>query len=355
MEQTNMQPLTLDTYRLLGRSGLRVSPLALGTMTFGEIWGADEGESRRIFDTYVDQGGNFIDTAGYYADGVSETLTGKFAEAKRERLVLSTKYSLTRSVGDPNAGGNSRRNMVQTVEASLKRLRTDRIDLFFLHAWDDMTPVDEVLRAFDDLVTQGKILYVGLSDIPAWQVARLQTMAELRGWTQLTALQVEYNLVERTAERDLIPAAKALGIGVMPWSPLASGMLSGKYTTGGSAHEGEAGGRGVLLEAAGRVDARVIAIADLVKAIAEEMNVTSAQVAIAWTLANPAVVSPLVGARTMRQYMDNIAALGVTLNAGQLERLDAASRAPLGFPHDFLASPFIRHGLAGGTTIQLRD
>lgn len=354
MTDTKSGALSLDTYRLLGRSGLRVSPLALGTMTFGEEWGADERESRRIFDTYVDQGGNFIDTAGYYADGASEMLTGKFAEAKREQLVLSTKYSLTHSVGDPNAGGNSRRNMVQTVETSLKRLRTDRIDLFFLHVWDDMTPADEILRAFDDLVRQGKILYIGLSDTPAWQMARLQTMAELRGWTQLAALQAEYNLVERTAERDLIPAAKALGIGVMPWSPLASGMLSGKYATGGSAHAGEAGGRGALLQAAGRVDARVVAIADAVKGVADEMGVTSAQVAIAWTLANPAVVSPLVGARTMRQYEDNIAALGVTLDAAQLERLDAASRTPLGFPHDFLASPFIRHGFTAGTTIQPR-
>ncbi|WP_222886145.1 aldo/keto reductase [Sphingobium sp. PNB] len=354
MTQTNIQTLSLDSYRLLGRSGLRVSPLALGTMTFGEEWGADEQESRRIFDSYVDQGGNFIDTAGYYADGASEILTGKFAEAKRERLVLSTKYSLTRSVGDPNAAGNSRRNMMQTVETSLKRLRTDRIDLLFLHAWDDTTPADEIMRAFDDLVTQGKILYLGLSDTPAWQMARLQTVAELRGWSQLAALQVEYNLVERTAERELIPAAKALGIGVMPWSPLASGMLSGKYATGGSAHAGEAGGRGALLEAAGRVDARVVTIADAVKGIADEMGVTSAQVAIAWTLANPAVVSPLVGARTMRQYEDNVAALGVTLEPAQLERLDALSRTPLGFPHDFLASPFIRHGLTGGTTIQPR-
>jgi len=355
MTQTQTQALSLDTYRLLGRSGLRVSPLALGTMTFGEEWGADEKESHRIFDAYVDQGGNFIDTAGYYADGASETLTGKFAEAKRERLVLSTKYSLTHSVGDPNAAGNSRRNMVQTVETSLKRLRTDRIDLFFLHVWDDTTPADEILRAFDDLVTQGKILYLGLSDTPAWQMARLQTMAELRGWTQLAALQAEYNLVERTAERDLIPAAKALGIGVMPWSPLASGMLSGKYATGGSAHAGEAGGRGAMLEAAGRIDSRGVAIADTVKGIADEMGVTSAQVAIAWTLTNPAVVSPLVGARTMRQYEDNVASLGVSLDAEQLERLDAASRTPLGFPHDFLASPFIRHGLTGGTTIQPRS
>lgn len=348
-------PLSLETYRLLGRSGLRVSPLALGTMTFGEEWGADEKESRRIFDAYVDQGGNFVDTAGYYADGASEELTGKFAETKRERLVLSTKYSLTRKIGDPNGAGNSRRTMVQTVETSLKRLRTDRIDLFFLHVWDDTTPADEILRAFDDLVTQGKILYLGISDTPAWQMARLQVMAELRGWTQLAALQAEYNLVQRTAERDLIPAAKALGIGVMPWSPLASGMLSGKYATGAQAAAGEEGGRGAMLTAGGRVNARVTTIADTVKVVADEIGATSAQVAIAWTLVNPAVVSPLVGARTMRQYEDNVAALGVTLEPAHLERLEAASQFDLGFPHEFLKSPFIQHGLTGGTTILPRS
>ncbi|WP_336971337.1 aldo/keto reductase [Sphingobium aromaticiconvertens] len=348
-------PLSLETYRLLGRSGLRASPLALGTMTFGEEWGADEKESRRIFDAYVDQGGNFVDTAGYYADGISEELTGKFAKTKRERLVLSTKYSLTRKIGDPNGAGNSRRTMVQTVETSLKRLRTDRIDLFFLHVWDDTTPADEILRAFDDLVTQGKILYLGISDTPAWQMARLQVMAELRGWTQLAALQAEYNLVQRTAERDLIPAAKALGIGVMPWSPLASGMLSGKYATGAQAAAGEEGGRGAMLTAGGRVNARVTTIADTVKVVADEIGATSAQVAIAWTLVNPAVVSPLVGARTMRQYEDNVAALGVTLEPAHLARLEAASQFDLGFPHEFLKSPFIQHGLTGGTTILPRS
>lgn len=344
-------PLSLDSYRLLGRSGLRVSPLSLGSMTFGEEWGAQEQESRRIFDAYVDRGGNFIDTAGYYADGKSEELTGQFAKAKREQLVLATKYSLSRTVGDPNSAGNSRRTMMQTVETSLRRLRTDRIDLFFLHVWDDTTPADEILRAFDDLVTQGKILYLGISDTPAWQIARLQTIAELRGWSQFAALQVEYNLIERTAERDLIPAAKALGIGVLPWSPLASGRLSGKYASGATASEDEAGGRGAMLAAGGKVDARAVAIADAVKAVADDLGVTSAQVAIAWTLVNSAVVSPLVGARTMRQLDDNLGALGITLDAAHLARLEAASLFEIGFPHDFLASPFIRHGLTAGTNI----
>jgi aryl-alcohol dehydrogenase-like predicted oxidoreductase len=346
-------PLSLDTYRLLGRSGLRVSPLSLGTMTFGEEWGAPEDESRRMFDAYVDRGGNFIDTAGYYADGRSEDLTGAFAHAKRERLVLATKYSLTCGEGDPNAAGNSRRTMMQTVETSLKRLRTDRIDLFFLHVWDGTTPGDEILRAFDDLVRQGKVLYLGISDTPAWQIARLQTVAELRGWTQFAGLQVEYNLIERTAERDLIPAAQALGIGVLPWSPLASGRLAGKYATGATAGETaeEPGGRAPLLAATGRVNARAVAIADAVKAVADEIGVTSAQVAIAWTLRNPAVVSPLIGARTMRQLDDNLGALGVALEADHVARLEEASRFEPGFPHDFLAAPMIRRGLTGGTTI----
>jgi aryl-alcohol dehydrogenase-like predicted oxidoreductase len=345
-------PLSLETYRLLGRSGLRVSPLALGSMTFGEEWGAEERESRRIFDAYVDRGGNFIDTAGFYADGKSEELTGRFAESKREQLVLATKYSLVRGVGDPNSAGNGRRNMMRTVETSLRRLRTDRIDLFFLHVWDDTTPADEILRAFDDLVAQGKILYLGISDTPAWQIARLQTMAELRGWTQLAGLQVEYNLIERTAERDLIPAAQALGIGVLPWSPLGSGRLSGKYATGASSEA--AGGRGAMLVAGGRITERATAIADAVKAVADEIGVTSAQVAIAWTLTNPAVVSPQIGARTQRQLDDNLGALDVVLEPDHLARLEEASHFELGFPHDFLSAPLIRQALTAGRTVQQR-
>jgi aryl-alcohol dehydrogenase-like predicted oxidoreductase len=219
------EEFTLASYRLLGRSGLRVSPLALGTMTFGESWGAPEDESRRIFDTYADHGGNFVDTAGFYAKGVSESLTGKFAAGKRDQLVISTKYTLAVQPGDPNAAGNSRISMVRGVEQSLRRLATDRIDLLFLHVWDNTTPAGEILRAFDDLVRAGKILYIGISDTPAWQIARLQTMAELRGWTQLIALQAEYSLLQRSSERELIPAAQAMGLGVLPWSPLASGKI----------------------------------------------------------------------------------------------------------------------------------
>jgi aryl-alcohol dehydrogenase-like predicted oxidoreductase len=344
----------LDSYRLLGRSGLRVSPLALGTMTFGESWGAEEDESRRIFDAYVDRGGNFVDTAGYYAKGRSEELTGKFAAEKRDRLVLSTKYSLAAQPGDPNAGGNGRKSMVRAVEDSLKRLQTDHIDLLFLHVWDDTAPADEILRAFDDLVRQGKILYIGISDTPAWQIARLQVIAELRGWSQFVALQAEYSLLQRSTERDLIPAARALGIGVMPWSPLASGLLSGKYATGAAQPADPEGGRGAMITAIGKVNPATVAVADAVRAVAEESGVTSAQVALAWTLANPAIVSPLVGARTLRQLDDNIGALDVELSDAHLAALDEASRIDLGFPHDFLLFPFIRDGLMAGTKVRAR-
>jgi len=347
--------LTLDSYRLLGRSGLRVSPLALGTMTFGETWGAEEAESQRIFDVYVDRGGNFIDTAGYYAAGRAEALTGKFARSKRQHLVLSTKYSLSREEGDPNACGNSRRSMMRSVEDSLKRLETDYIDLLFLHVWDDTTPADEILRGFDDLVRQGKVIYIGISDTPAWRVSRLQTMAELRGWTQFAALQVEYSLLQRATERELIPAASALGMGVMAWSPLGSGLLSGKYASVARAAVEEPGGRRAGLEAFGRVNPASVAVADAVKQVADQMGATSAQVAIAWTLANPAVVAPIVGARLLRQLEDDLGALTVTLSAEHKAQLDQASRIELGFPHDFLNLEFIHRGLFGGTKVRPRS
>jgi aryl-alcohol dehydrogenase-like predicted oxidoreductase len=347
-------PLSLDSYRLLGRSGLRVSPLALGTMTFGAAWGSEEAESQRIFDAYVDRGGNFIDTAGHYAQGRSEALIGQFARGKRDRLVISTKYSLAVHPGDPNAAGNGRKSMMRSVEDSLKRLDTDTIDLFFLHVWDDTTPADEILRGFDDLVRQGKVLYTGISDTPAWQVARLQTMAELRGWTQLAALQVEYSLLQRATERDLIPAARALGMGVMPWSPLANGLLSGKYATGAGSNGDPTGGRKEVITAAGRVNPASTAVADGLKAIADAAGVSSAQAAIAWTLANPAVTSTIIGARSLRQLTDNLSALQVILDADQKKQLDDISRIELGFPHDFLNYEFIRQNLFAGTQVRPR-
>lgn len=347
--------LALDTYRLLGRSGLRVSPFALGTMTFGTDWGwgADETEARLIFDAYVDRGGNFIDTANAYTGGTSETFVGRFVQGRRDRLVLATKYSMTSDPTDPNAGGNGRKSMIRSIEASLRRLGTDYIDLFYLHAWDFTTSPEEVMRGLDDLVRSGKVLYVGLSDITAWQAARMQTLAELRGWAPLIALQIEYSLIERTVERDLIPMARDLGFGVVPWSPLASGVLTGKYRREDLV-EGDgnaAGSRKNLAANAGALTERGLLIADAVKAIAEEVDKPPSQVALAWVLNRPGVVAPILGARTLNQFEDNLAALEVSLNRTQLERLDAVSAVELGFPHAFLASAMVRNNILGEAKI----
>jgi aryl-alcohol dehydrogenase-like predicted oxidoreductase len=354
------EQLSLDHYRLLGRSGLRVSPLALGAMTFGADWGwgADENEARRIFDVYLERGGNFIDTANQYTNGTSEQLVGKFAADKRERLVIATKYTLLTRPGDPNSGGNHRKSMVQSVETSLKRLQSDYIDLLYLHAWDARTPVEEILRAMDDLVRAGKVLYLGISDTPAWQISRMQAMADLRGWSPLIALQIEYSLVQRTVERDLIPMAREMGLGVIPWSPLGSGVLAGKYSradldpTGGSANP--EGSRKNVAVANGSLTERGLAIADVVKGVAKEMGKTPSQVALAWTLLNPGVTAPLIGARTLRQLEDNLGALDVRLSEEHRARLERASAIELGFPHDFLTRPMVREVVFGGLQVAPR-
>jgi aryl-alcohol dehydrogenase-like predicted oxidoreductase len=331
---------SLDTYRLLGRSGLRVSPLALGTMTFG--WGADRDEARAIFDAYVERGGNFVDTANGYANGTAEQMVGDFARSRRDELVIATKYSMPMRPRDPNSGGNSRKSMVRSVEDSLARLQTDYVDLLYLHMWDGNTPVEEVLRAMDDLVRAGKVLYVGLSDIPAWQVARMQAIADLRGWAPLVALQIPYNLVERTVERELVPMAQTIGLGVVPWSPLAGGVLTGKYRRSDLAAEAEpdaAGGQFTRRDQVRGNDfltERGLDIAETVKAIAAEIDTTPSRVALAWTLLNPTVVASLVGARTLAHLDDNLGALEVELDAKQQARLEEASAIDLGFPHETL-------------------
>jgi aryl-alcohol dehydrogenase-like predicted oxidoreductase len=332
--------LSLDSYRLLGRSGLRVSPLALGTMTFG--WGADRDEARAIFDAYVERGGNFVDTANGYANGAAEQMIGELARSRRDELVIATKYSMPMRPGDPNSGGNSRKSMVRSVEDSLARLQTDYVDLLYLHMWDGNTPVEEVLRAMDDLVRAGKVLYLGMSDIPAWQVARMQAIAELRGWAPLVALQIPYNLVERTVERELIPVAETMGLGVVPWSPLAGGVLTGKYRrsdldTGD--RSGGAGGQFSRRDQAignGFLTERGLEIAEVVKDVAAEIGTTPSRVALAWTLLSPAVVASLVGARTLAHLDDNLGALQVELDAKQRARLEEASAVDLGFPHETL-------------------
>ncbi|WP_433759608.1 aldo/keto reductase [Nocardia sp. CA-135398] len=350
--------LDLDSYRLLGRSGLRVSPMALGTMTFGNDWGwgTDKPEARRIFDAYVSRGGNFIDTANQYASGTAEEWLGEFAAPDRESLVLATKYTMLRRPADPNSGGNHRKSMVASVESSLRRLRTDYLDLLYLHMWDGLTPTDEILRAMDDLVRAGKVLYLGVSNTPAWQVARMQTTADLRGWSLFIALQLEYHLAERTAEHDMLPMADALGLGVVGWSPLAGGVLTGKYTRAdlpGNGHTPAVGSsRTHLIHANGSLTERSLTIADTVREIAAQLGRSPAQVALAWILHNPDVTAPTLGARTHAQLADNLAALSLTLDDDHLRRLDAVSATAAGYPHNVLARPMARHSMFGDMRIQ---
>ena len=354
------QPTALDHYRLLGRSGLRVSPLSLGTMTFGTDWGwgADETEARRIFDTYVDRGGNFIDTAVNYTGGTAERILGRLIADKRERIVLATKFTMARDPGNPNSGGNHRLNLVRSVEASLRQLNTDRIDLLYVHAWDFTTSPEEVMRALDDLVRAGKVLYPGICNTPAWRVAQLQTLADLRGWSPFVALQIEYSLVERTVEHELMPMAQALGFGVLPWSPLGGGILTGKYTRADLSDENEAGvsaERKGIIASIGHLTERALGIADVVGEIAEETGASHSQVALAWTLRNPAVTSPVMGARTLAQAEDNLGALAVALTGDHLARLDLASAPAPIFPGRFIARPMAQQLISGGATIRARD
>ena len=349
----------LDQYRLLGRSGLRVSPLALGTMTFGSDWGwgADDAEARRIFDAYVDRGGNFIDTAVNYTNGSSERILGRLIKDKREHIVLSTKFTMARGQGNPNSGGNHRFNLVRSVEASLRQLETDRIDLLHVHAWDFTTTPEEVMRALDDLVRAGKILYVAICNTPAWRVAQMQSIADLRGWSPFVALQIEYSLVERTVEHELIPMAQAFGLGVLPWSPLGGGILTGKYSRSDLTDENEASvspTRRGIIASTGHLNEHALAIADTVGDIAEELGASRSQVALAWTLLNPAVVSPIMGARTLAQAEDNFGALDVNFSDVQIDRLGQISALTPIFPARFMSRPKAQQLMFGGTTVKGR-
>jgi aryl-alcohol dehydrogenase-like predicted oxidoreductase len=310
-------------------------------------WGSSKAESRRIYDAFRAAGGNFIDTADLYTNGTSERFLGGFMAGHREEVVLATKYTLSNPGNDPNAAGNHRKNMVQSVEASLKRLKTDCIDLFWLHIWDFMTPVEEVMRAFDDLVRQGKILYAGVSDTPAWIVSRANTLSELRGWTPFVALQVEYSLIERTPERELLPMARALGLTVTPWSPLAGGILSGKYL--------QKGGKRRNAKRSLQPDARKGRISQAVADVANDIGRSPAQVALAWLRQQPGVVIPIIGARTPSQLKDNLGSLEFTLEGPHLKKLDKASRIEMGFPHDFFASDMVRGYTYGGMYDQIDD
>ena len=331
-------------YKLLGRSGLRVSELALGTMSFGEEWGwgASKEDSRRLFDAFAEAGGNFFDTANRYTEGTSERYLGEFIAADRDHFVVATKFTLFTRRDDPNFSGNHRKNMVQALDASLDRLGTDYVDIYWLHAWDFTTGVDEVMRALDDMVRAGKVLYIGVSDTPAWIVSQANMLADLRGWTPFTALQLRYSLIDRAAERDLLPMARSLDLAVTPWSVLGAGVLTGKYNRETPPETGRA------KEGAATVE-RNLEIAQAVIEVADEIGCQPSQVAISWVRQQLGVIIPLVGANSVAQLEDNLGALEVTLSSEQLEQLDEASRIELGFPHDFLSQDNMRDLTFGGT------
>lgn len=330
-------------YKLFGKSGMRVSELALGTMTFGEEWGWGVGktESKKVFDSYVKAGGNFIDTANRYTEGTSEKYVGDFIKADREHFVVATKYTLFTRRDDPNFSGNHRKNMVQALDASLKRLKTEYIDLYWLHAWDYTTPEEEVLRALDDMVRAGKILYIGISDTPAWIVSRMNAIAELRGWTQFVGLQIKYSLLERTVERELLPMARKLDLAVTPWAVIGGGILSGKYNKNKDEE-----GRAKVYKS---INDESLRIADEVIKIADEFGSTPSQVAINWVKQQPGVIIPIIGAKTEKQLKDNLDCLNFSLKDDQLNKLDEVSKIDLGFPHEFLSSDSIKDIIFGGT------
>lgn len=329
-------------YKLFGRSGLRVSELCLGTMTFGTEWGwgADKEESRKIFNAYRDAGGNFIDTANRYTEGSSEKIVGELMRGIREEIVLATKYTLFMKKGEPNSAGNHRKNMIQALDASLKRLNTDYIDLYWVHAYDYMTPIEEIMRALDDMVRAGKVLYVGVSDTPAWVVSQANTLAELRGWTRFVGLQVEYSLIERTIERELLPMSRAMDMAVTPWGAIGGGVLTGKYNK--ENRKDADTHRYKEDEESARMSDRNLAIAAEVVKIADEIGCEPAQVAINWTRQQRGLIVPIVGARTEGQIKQNVASLEHPLSEEHLKRLDEISKIDLGFPHEFLDKEYIR-------------
>jgi aryl-alcohol dehydrogenase-like predicted oxidoreductase len=347
----------LREYYTLGNTGLRVSRLALGTMTFGTEWGwgADEGTARALFDRYLDRGGNFVDTADGYTNGTSERMVGRFIAERgaRDRLVLATKFTYNAEPGNPNAGGNGRKNILRSVEGSLRRLGTDYIDLYILHTWDMMTPAEEVARTLDDLVRAGKVRHVGLSNVPGWYAARVQTIAELRGYEPASALQLEYSLVERNIEHEFVPLGQALGMGVMVWSPLASGLLSGKYKPS----EGP-------LSAAGRLQTmkdsrnpgfqkfteRNWRIVAELEAVARDVGQSMAALAVNWTATQPGVASVILGATSERQLDDTLAALSFNVPQALRQRLEDVSRPERPFPYSFFG-PEIQGMIHGGVRV----
>jgi aryl-alcohol dehydrogenase-like predicted oxidoreductase len=341
--------MPLDSYVTIGNSGLRVSPFCLGTMTFGDDrgWGSSPSEATAILASFLDRGGNFIDTANLYTYGHSEKIIGEyFAQngAQRQRTVLSTKFFSNLHFRDPNGGGAGRKAIIAQLENSLRRLQTDYVDIYWLHLWDKFTPIEETMRTLNDLVTSGKVRYIGLSDTPAWKVTQAQMVAQFRGWAPLIALQIEYSLLQRTVEGELIPAAQELGLGVTPFAPLKGGLLSGKYTRENSGTRKS--DRGAL---ALTPTEKEFAILDLLKCIADELDTTVAAVALAWVQSRPGVSSTIIGARRMEQLDANLAALDVGLSTNQIASLDALTQPTLNFPADLLGNLSLNLAHAGAT------
>ncbi len=342
--------MALNHYVTLGRSGLRVSPFCLGAMTFGEDWGFGSSveDSVRILDAYIAHGGNFVDTANIYTKGHSEKIIGDHIgrhPAKRDRLVIATKFLGNMYPGDPNGGGAHRKGIMAACEQSLRRLQTDYIDLYWMHFWDHLTPIDETMRAIDDLVRQGKVRYFGISDTPAWKCAQAQYEAIFKNWTPAVALQIEYSLAERTVENELMPMAREMGMGVTPWSPLKGGVLTGKYTRANLDSIDPKRGAWVT----NNLTERNLDIVEALVAVAKEMGRTPAEVALAWVQARPGVSSSIIGARTMEQLEQNLKALEISIPAELVARLDEASAVQPTFPQSFL--PYVVNNIHGGTTI----
>ncbi len=342
--------MPLNHYLTLGRSGLRVSPFCLGTMTFGDDWGwgSSVEDSNAIMDAYIDRGGNFLDTANIYTKGHSEKIIGDHVgkdPAKRDRLVIATKFLGNLYPGDPNGGGAHRKAIFNACEQSLRRLQTDHIDLYWMHFWDPHTPIDETMRAIDDLVRAGKIRYFGISDTPAFKCVQAQYEAIFKNWTPSIALQIEYSLAERTVENELLPMAKEMGMGVTPWSPLKGGVLTGKYTRD-DVGKGKAK-RGPWVD--NHLTERNFGIVDELKRVGAELEVTPAEVALAWVQNRPGVASTIIGVRTMDQLDANLRALDVKLADEHIAALDEASAIEATFPQSFL--PYVKNNVQGGTTI----
>jgi len=333
-------------YKLFGHTGLRVSELCLGIMGFGTEWGwgADEDASKKVFEAYATEGGNFIDTANRYTEGTSEKFIGDFIKADRDHFVLATKYTLKDKNGDPNFAGNHRKNMMRSVKESMDRLQTDYLDILWLHIWDFTTHPEEVLMGLNDLISRGLVHYIGISDTPAWRVAQANTIAELRGWHKFAGLQVEYNLINRTVERDLLPMAKAFNLAVTPWAPLAGGALSGKYLKGE---------KGRLPEASKRLNERSTLIAQKVVEVATAMDCSPAQVAVRWTMQRDQTVIPIIGATKAHQITDALGAAEIVIPQVWMEELNAVSSFELGFPGDFFNEPGVIDVTYGQTRNQI--